>query len=375
VDSVLDLATQAILEAAVGGEMPDLSGVNAVQNILGVSEDFSVLRNVSYMGVSFGASNVNAFVGAGTPDFDRPLADQDLLGFGLQNLDLAIGVYQPRLSPILRGLFGSAKPVTSLKASADEMGAYGFGDFLKILARDITLEFNDGGFWGPTIAGVQPFRALPIYSGMVSTSINPLTLELTERKGHVISTGGEPVVLDFNGPPLLGLDIGLAEISLADFLHLRGSLAFRKGEIYNVKIDAGGLEPVLSDLGDVSGIDFDNINLNVQAMTLGGANLEGFAGIGGPYRYGPDLDQDGILDYVNESAVGLEVHDVDFGFAIMSPMQLAMIPQLQAASPFWVSAKADSARAWWASMTTSCPLKCSMSKSTSTPSSSPTLQR
>jgi hypothetical protein len=343
IDSMLDLATNELAKLAIGDEL-DLSDANLVQRLLGFNEDFSVLEGVNYTGTSFGASNVNLFVGGGRPDFNRPLADQGLIGFGMQDLDLAIGVYTPTLPGVLDTLFGdSVKDVVSIKATADELGAYGFGDFLKILGRDITLEYNDGGQW------LELFRAMPIYSGMTTrkTEIDPETLQVTTTNyvGHVVGTGDEPVALDFNGPPVMGLDIGLAEISLADFVHLRGSLAFRKGEIYNVKIDPGGLGPLLNDIGDVSGVDLNNINLNVQAMTLGGANLEGFAGIGGPYRYGPDLNQDGILDYVNASAVGLEIHNVDFGFAIFKPMVFTMSPQLEQYSPMWVSAKASIERA------------------------------
>jgi len=102
---------------------------------------------------------------------------------------------------------------------------------------------------------------------------------------------------------------------------------------------------LLNDISTLSGVNLNDLNLNVQAMTLGGANLEGFVGIGGPYRYGPDMNQDGILDYVNASAVGLEIHNVDFGFAMMKPMALAMIPPLEQFSPYWVSAKASIERA------------------------------
>jgi hypothetical protein len=136
-DSLLDLATQKLGEAIVGSDLPDLGNVNAVQRLLGVSQDFTTMYGVSYMGVSFAASNVNAFIGGGgRPDFSRPLADQGLIGFGLQNLDLGFGIYNPKLPGIWGMLFkDTVKPIATLKASVDELGAYGFGDFLKILGR------------------------------------------------------------------------------------------------------------------------------------------------------------------------------------------------------------------------------------------------
>ncbi|MFZ9626421.1 MAG: hypothetical protein ACO3AD_14260, partial [Burkholderiaceae bacterium] len=367
VDKVLDIATDALIDEMLGQNLPlDTSDLNLVQRLLGVSGDFTKMYDVKYEGISFGASNVSMFVGAGTPNFAVPLANQSLVGFGAQDIDLAFGWYTPKLPSVFGKLFKPSK-VMSLKATVGELGAYGFGDVLKILARDVTLENNSGGEWG--IQGVANFTALPIYSGM--TSIDPVTLR--ERRGKYIDTGpNSSVSLQFNGTPVMGLDIGLAEISVADFIHLRGSLAFRQGDVYNVKIDPGGLKPLLTDLSDVSGVDFNNINLNVKALTLGGANLEGFAGIGGPYRYGNDvlgngrLDEgedlnrnnlldpgedapDGILDSVNESAVGLEIHNVDFGFAIMKPTALdafgAAGELLKLYDPKWVSVKASIERA------------------------------
>ena len=235
-DSLLDLATQKLGETLVGGQLPDLGDVNLVQRLLGVSGDFTTLYGVNYMGVSFGASNINAFIGAGKPDFSRPLADQGLIGFGLQDLDLGFGIYNPQLPGIWGMLFkDTVKPIATLKASVSELGAYGFGDFLKILGRDIELLFNDGGFWGPEIqtpvGPIQFLRANPIYSGIVNRKVNP-DGTITETKGHIVGTGSDPVIFDFAGPPLMGLDIGLAEISLADFVHLRGSLAFQIGRAH-----------------------------------------------------------------------------------------------------------------------------------------------
>jgi hypothetical protein len=218
------------------------------------------------------------------------------------------------------------------------MGTYGFGDFLKIVGTDIKLEVNTGG---EVLGGL--FRAMPVYSKMRKT--DPVTGKVTV--GLPVGAGDDPITLNFDGHELIGLDIGLADIAVADFLFLRGSLAFRKGDVFNVKVEMNGLKPLLEDLGAVAGLgmDFDNLNINVTAMTLGGANLSGFAGVGGPYRYGPDLNQDGMLDYVNSGAVGLAIDNVDFGLAMMKPSIFAGIPALEASSPQFVSAKANIATA------------------------------
>jgi hypothetical protein len=128
-NSLFDLATEQLIGAVTGPELAGLVARDAdiVQRLLGFNSDFTVLKDVSYTGTSFGASNVNLFVGGGgKPDFTRPLASQDgLVGFGMQNLDLAIGVYTPKLPGFLDTLFGkSVQKVISMKATADELGTH-----------------------------------------------------------------------------------------------------------------------------------------------------------------------------------------------------------------------------------------------------------
>ena len=79
----------------------------------------------------------------------------------------------------------------------------------------------------------------------------------------------------------------------------------------------------------------------MSGITLGGAHLTGFAGIGGPYRYGLDLNHDGVLDNINASAVGLVLDDVNFGLAVMLPTLFVGFPALAALTPKFLSAKAS----------------------------------
>jgi hypothetical protein len=153
--------------------------------------------------------------------------------------------------------------------------------------------------------------------------------------GYKIETGGTPVYLTLTGEQLMGIDIGLAEIQVSEFLNLRGSLAFRKGERHVVDVNPGGLSTIISDLGGG-----DTFPLDVEFMTIGGANLTGFAGVGGPYRYGVDANNDGLLDSINDGAVGLVIDNVDFGLAIMTPALAAIIPGGANLSPKFIAAKA-----------------------------------
>ncbi|MEI7786163.1 MAG: hypothetical protein WCK08_17355, partial [Betaproteobacteria bacterium] len=332
-DPLLGLAADAAINAAAGAFMPGLEVDSVFKYLLDVSDDYSVAHDVTFKGLTFGASNVNMFVGAGSPDFKKPFSEQgDLVGFGLQNLSVAIANFRAYLPQ-----FFGAQSVFSFSAHANEMGVYGMGDMLKILGKDITVDVNSGG---KALGGLM--RAMPVYSSIKNAGA---------PDGLKIATGGAPVYLDLNGTEIVGLDVGLAEIAVADFLHLRGSLAFRKGEQYDVAVDLGGLAPLANQLGQTLGTSLNPLPLRVEALTLGGSNLTGFAGVGGPYRYGPDLTggknkdtgadiPDGLPDYINDGAVGLAVDNVDFGLAIMQPASFNMIPSLSAYTPKFISAKA-----------------------------------
>ena len=329
IDPLLGSAVDAAIDGIAGAIVPGLPATDILKFLFDISDDYSTIRNVSFKGVSFGASDVNMFVGLRDPDFSRPLSQQDgLVGFGLQDLDLALGHYKAELPAWL-----GATAVTSLTVHADELGVYGLGDLLKIIGSDITVGFNAGG---ETVLGPL-MSARPVYTSIRNSD---------GTRGLRVATGGTPVLLQFEGSEFMGLDIGLADIAVADFLFLRGSLAFRMGDVYQVAVDAGGLAPMLEQIGSATGTVLNPLPLQVSALTLGGANLTGFAGIGGPYRYGEDLTgphgaPDGILDGVNASAVGIEVTNVDFGLAIMTPTLATMIPGLEEFAPKFISAKAS----------------------------------
>ncbi len=303
-----------------------LDGLKAV---VGVSGDYSRIENVRFSGMTFGAADVNVFVGTGGPDFSRPLSQQDdLFGFGMQNLDIALSVFQAQgdLAELI-----NAEKFYSLKAHADELGTYGMGDILKLRAQDITIELNSGG---KALGGVM--RATADYADSFPAE------EAGDPVGLKVETGGDPVYLDFTGNELLGIDIGMADIAVADFLYLRGSLAFRKGEVYDVQVNLGGLQPLVDSLNEGAGINLPSpLPMQVTALTLAGANLSGFAGVGGPYRYGEDADGDGYLDQINQGAVGLVLDHVDFGLAIMTPTLATAIPGMEQYAPKFVTAKAS----------------------------------
>jgi hypothetical protein len=305
-----------------------------------ISDDFSTFEDVTFKGMTFGASNVSLFVGVGDPDFTKPLSEQNVTGFGMENIDLAIGCFKADLPSWLK-----AESVFSFTAHAGEMGVYGFGDILKIVAHDITIDVNSGGYTRLK-AGDKPLvSARPIYASIENKD---------GTKGLKISTGGTPVLLSFAGNEVMGLDIGLADIEVAHFLYLRGSLAFRKGDLLAVDVDLGGFKKIVNQVyGAISGTmpDIDTVPLQVEALTIAASNLAGFAGVGGPYRYGEDLTgpdgvPDGLLDKINNSAVGVAIDDVSFAFGIFTPTVASFLPDsLQKYVPKFYTVKASVGKA------------------------------
>ncbi|QJW84660.1 hypothetical protein HK414_16065 [Ramlibacter terrae] len=193
---------------------------------VGADDNYSRVKNVVFKGMTFGAADVDMFVGVGGPDFSRPLVDQDdLFGFGMQNPDIALSVFQAQGS--LANLI-KAEKFFSLKAHADSPGTYGMGDVLTVQARDITIEVNHGG------------KAAGGFMRATADFAASFPAEAGRPAGYKVETGGDPVYLTFAGTQLLGVDIGIAEIRVSEFLHLRGSLAFRKGEQYDVLVNPGG---------------------------------------------------------------------------------------------------------------------------------------
>lgn len=193
--------------------------IDGIKTMGGISDDYSRISGVTFNGMTLGASkNVSAFVGVGDVDMNASFDEQNITGFGMENLDLALAIMKANLEfPIIGKI--QTENFYSLSAHVDEIGAYGFGDVLKIHASDVTLELNQGGkLFGGVMRSTADFKAsFPAQPASGSDPAVPAGLK--------IETGGDPVYLNLQGNDLIGIDIGLAEIQVSEFLHLRGSLA------------------------------------------------------------------------------------------------------------------------------------------------------
>ena len=303
-----------------------------------ILDQYSTVK-LDYLTVA--ASDVNIFVGMNGPYFG--LGDPgDAIGIYAGNVDVAFAMFNVSASETDLVIKNAGLKFMTVKAHIAEVGLVGMGDVLKVSFKDISLQVNMGsdssGALTPWIDFKESFGA----------------------QGLAVPTGAEPVYLDFNNY-IIAAGIGLAEIQVSQFLHLRGSLAFTMGQQFVAQVDMGGLKTIMSDMlatfkevGLDLSLVFPNMTpenpllpVNVKSITLGGANLTGFVGIGGPYRYGDDLLNadglsipDGLPDNINEGAVGLVIDDVDFGIAVMVPTLFALIPGAEGFTPKFITAKA-----------------------------------
>ncbi|MCC5833759.1 MAG: hypothetical protein JJU20_03415, partial [Opitutales bacterium] len=333
-------------------------GLDSVVNILDsmdgvtVGENFSRIDGLEVNAMTMGASNVSVFVGIGDPDFDTAFADQDLLGFGMQNLDIGLGLFASRL-PIL-GL-----PVfAALSAEVESFSTHGFGDIMTISANGLSLKVNAStGWFGEPVIGMpvidfkSSFPAHTIDTGEGGLMDVPAGFEL--------ATGGDPVYLDYGPDSFIAVELEQGYIALADFIHFRGSFSFQYGGIHALTFNTGmgsnfgnllgslSRNDVINTLSGLLGAniagDFSTISgLEFRSMTIGGSDISGFVGLGTP-------DFDAPLD--SQDLIGFGLEDLDFGMAVfrnnlppaavlagvLPPSQVAILDFLRLTLPTFVA--------------------------------------
>ena len=112
---------QLTFNTGIGGDVGDLLGgiglsdvINTFANVLDVdvASDFSTIAGLEYEAMRIGGTDISAFIGIGSPDFDKPFTEQELIGFGLDGLEFGMAYFQTALpfpSPI-RNWTTSSRP-------------------------------------------------------------------------------------------------------------------------------------------------------------------------------------------------------------------------------------------------------------------------
>ena len=261
--------------------------------------------------MTIGATDVFGFAGLGVPyledtnndgkidEFDTP--NDEAIGFSITDLDFAMSIMKPTA---LAG-FGGGPTFTSLKATADQIAFVGGGGIFNLEASNLELSLNTSSLTLPSTPTINFASSFPAESDDEDGD----GLE-NEPTGFQVRTGGDPIYLDFDSP-LIQFSVDQAIMSIADFIHLRGSFAFTKGPAYTVQVNTG-----ISLGGEGESLP----PLEMETLTIGASNIQAFVGLNGPYR--DDTNGDGVVDEndsVNEDAIGAFLDNIDFGIAMMTP--------------------------------------------------------
>ena len=219
---------------------------------------------------------------------------------------------------------------------------------MTLAIRGITVEVNTGS---PTARGAPPaINWAGSFPDGISAGVD----------GYEVETGdpAHPVVLDAEGY-LIGGGVQLLVLGIGEFVHLRGSAYFELGRVETVPL-VGVLDPsVLSALPADVQATVGLTEKELRFIQFGGQDVYAFLGVGGPHWMTEDPNDltsdivfecdptqvgsgcvaadcaadsdttDGFADADNNSecravrnpnAIGIAVSDLDFGFAIGTPV-------------------------------------------------------
>ena len=327
----------------VGGDMGNLLGaiglsdvVNTLTGILGaeVASDFSTISGLEYRSMTIGGSDISGFVGLGTPDFSQPFVDQDLYGFGLDDLDFGMAVFMNNIpsTAALAAIYPNSQIILleqmratlpyffAMDVEVGSVGTYGFGDIFTIRVEDVRIQMNMGtplfgittGFSLanlPSIDFVKTFGTEDANGNDILDEGEDIDQDGFLDTGFEVATGADPIFIDFT-EVIIGLEIGYAEISIAEFVQLYGSFAFYLGPTYDLDVEFGG--------GGISGGTYE------FAYSFGGSDIIGFVGLGG-YE---DINGDGRItdvDAIADNSLGFFLDDLDFGLALFQTTTIGAI--------------------------------------------------
>jgi hypothetical protein len=283
---------------ASGGVTLDVAGFFMASGTMSIekSSQTVTLANATQVNVdmlTIGGTGLDAFVGVNGPyrsdtngDGAITLADAtnpNAVGLTLSQAEFGLALLYEK---------GGSRNWISLEASALEVGLVGV-PIVSATAQNLSVGINlvrgvaansDANLQVIDYAGTRTdgsSKALSVYTGYGKT----MALDMAGSKGELVQASG-----DF-------------ALSVADFVTVRGSLAFEKSR--------GAITLA------------NGQTLVVDTLRVGGTGISAFAGVGGPYFV--DSNNDGKIvvagegrDTPNPNAVGLVLSNAEFALALAS---------------------------------------------------------
>ncbi|MEZ6119775.1 MAG: hypothetical protein R3C28_24850 [Pirellulaceae bacterium] len=315
------------------------------------ADDDGFVDTVTIGDRTYGDANMNGIVDVG----ESAELNENATGIALSDVDFGLAMMTPSLGSLPQ-LDKHLPKLYSLDATAAEIGIVGASE-LTLTGQQLDIDLNFGDRWFkklnlpidlgiPAVDFVSSFPAEDANdSGTLDDGEDTDGDGKLDPVGLEIATGGEPVYLDNANAVIRGI-AGHAELGVADFVHLGGSLAFELSQPRAVTVDLGiaqslldeisaAITPEVQTLADQVGLDLSNgtVTTSMKMLTVGGRDLVGFMGMNGPYRSDTNLDgQIDATDDANSEAVGLALTNLDAGVAVMQP-QLALLDAIAALHP------------------------------------------
>ncbi|WP_146183251.1 hypothetical protein, partial [Limnohabitans sp. Bal53] len=340
----------------------------------------------------FGASDINVFVGYGSPDFDQDKWSETsgLFGFAFEGVDFAYANMQTTLPAVLKAPFlGALDSFYAAKLNAESAAFVGGGEILNVEAKNLELRLNDNDTnwfagtplqmgravidWAAsfpaddeagTAAGLGIKTGAYLKSEDEDTSgytledgdLGYYTDSLGQRvnaQGFLLDDLGERIdqliTLDF-GSKLFGLSVEDMRMDIAGFIHAQGSFNFEKGPQQLVTLGTGLPQGLASTAAgeavhDIFGTLLEagtgaQLSENLGTITdwavavsyFGASDVDVFVGYGSP-----DFDADKWSE--TSGLFGFAFEGVDFAYANMQTTLPAVLkaPFLGALDGFYAA--------------------------------------
>ena len=233
--------------------------------------------------VKIGAGDVDIFAGVGPyfvdsdgdgdiDDDDTP--DADAMGVAVHDVNVGLALMKPTDT-------NENASYVALKVTAADLDILGLPSELVFDIQGVTFEVNRASDPDDPNAPVVDFTKL-IGGGM-----------------QIPTGSASEMKLDFTDE-FLRVSIAKATVAISDYVYISGGLAFEKGATQTVTLS-------------------DSTTKEVSVVKIGAGDVDVFAGVG-PYFV--DSNNDGVIDEndtPDTDAMGVAVHDIDLGLALMKP--------------------------------------------------------